>query len=305
MIVVLGSVNLDIQFEVEILPKSGETLHACGKTHFGGGKGANQALAAKRAGADTALFGAVGNDRAAEIALREVMEADVMTLGVTVVENDTGSANIYVDRDGENCIVVAAGANGHVKTDMAVAAIEKARHGFLVLQQEIAFETNKAALELARLSDVKTVLNVSPFDQSSGELAELADIVIANEHEWAKLSSGADNIEAMREWSRKRGQTLVVTRGAAGVVVLAPETEVEVPAPAIKPIDTVGAGDTFCGYFVAELDRGGSLLEAAEIAVVAASTACLHRGAQSSIPRRSDVLNAMAAISDASNLAIP
>ncbi len=294
MIVVLGSINLDIQFEVENLPLAGETLHARGRSHFGGGKGANQVLAAKRAGADAVLFGAVGDDEAAKIALRGLVEAGVTISDVASVQEDTGLANIYVDRLGENCIVVAAGANGLVDADMAAAAVASAKEGFLVLQQEIPFETNNAALAHARRHDVRTVLNVSPFDERSAELSRLADVVIANQHEWARLSNGFDGPDAMREWSRRNSQTLVVTRGAAGVAVSAPQEYFEVAAPAIRPIDTVGAGDTFCGYFAAELDRGSTLREAAEIAVVAASIACLQAGAQKSIPLRSDVVRALA-----------
>ncbi|MBO9196896.1 ribokinase [Rhizobium sp. 16-449-1b] len=294
MIVVLGSINLDIRFEVESLPQAGETLHAHGRSHFGGGKGANQALAARRAGADAFLFGAVGDDQHAEIALQELVESGVSISDVAIVQEDTGSANIYVDWQGENCIVVAAGANGLVDIDMAATAVARAQKGLLVLQQEVPFDTNKAALELARLHDVRTVLNVSPFDATSAKLSRLADVVIANQHEWAKLSDGAEDPEAMRAWSRRNNQILVVTKGAAGVTVSAPEEYFEVAAPGIQPLDTVGAGDTFCGYFAAELDRGGSLREAAEIAVVAASMACLQAGAQPSIPRRPDVLRALA-----------
>lgn len=294
MIVVLGSINLDVRFEVETLPRAGETIHARGRAHFGGGKGANQALAAKRAGADVILFGAVGEDQAAEIVLRELIDADVGLSNVAAVQEATGSANIYVDGRGENSIVVSAGANGLVDVDMAANAVTTAKNGFLVLQQEIPFETNKAVLELAKLRGVKTVLNVSPFDATSRELSRLADIVIANQHEWARLNDGRDGPDALQDWSRMNNQIIVVTMGAAGVFVSAPHEYFEVAAPAIQPIDTVGAGDTFCGYFAAELDHGGTLRAAAQIAVFAASIACLQHGAQPSIPLRGDVLRAQA-----------
>lgn len=294
MIVVLGSINLDIRFDVETLPLAGETLHARGRSYFGGGKGANQVLAAKRAGAEARLFGAVGDDDFAKIALRELVEAGVTLSGVAVVAEETGSANIYVDCLGENCIVVAAGANGLVNIEMVVSAVSAMQGGILVLQQEIPFATNRAALELARLHGVKTILNVSPFDASSAELSRLADIVIANEHEWARLNDGQVGHDAMREWCRRNDKILVVTKGAEGVAVSTAKELFEIAAPAIRPLDTVGAGDTFCGYFAAELDRGGSLREAAKIAVVAASIACLRAGAQPSIPLRHEVLSAMA-----------
>lgn len=145
-------------------------------------------------------------------------------------------------------------------------------------------DIDMAALKLARLHDVRTVLNVSPFDATSAKLCRFADVVIANHCEWAKLSNGEKDPEAMRTWSRWNNQILVVTKGAGGVS--APQEYFEVAAPAIEAIDTVGAGDTFCGYFAAQLDRGSSLREATEIAVVAASIACLQAGAQPSIPMR-------------------
>jgi ribokinase len=293
MIVVLGSINIDMRFEVDSLPGAGETIHARNRAQFGGGKGANQVLAASRAGADAAFFGAVGSDQAAEFALSHLVEAGVDTSKVASVEDDTGSAVIYVDRQGENCIVVAAGANASVDIEMAAAAVSHARDGFLVLQQEIPVATTIAALELARLHDVRTIVNVSPFDGMSSALSQLADIVIANQHEWAGLAGREDTAAAMKEWSRRQQKTVVVTRGAGGVAIASPSEYFEVAAPSIRPVDTVGAGDTFCGYFVAELDRGGSLRQAAEIAVLAASVACMKAGAQSSIPLRHSVLNTL------------
>jgi ribokinase len=290
MIVVLGSINIDICLEVESLPLAGETIHARSRRYFGGGKGANQALAAKRAGAEVAFFGAVGADQNAAKALSELVDADLPISDIAVVEEETGSANIYVDRHGENCIVLMAGANGLVGADTAAAAVQRAMDGLLVLQQEIPFSTTHAALELARSSGVKTIFNVSPFDATSAELARLADIVIANQHEWSQLSGGSEAPARIQEWSHRHQQTIVVTKGAGAVAVASPSEYFEVAAPTIQPIDTVGAGDTFCGYFATELDRGGSLREATEIAVTAASIACLKSGAQTSIPLRDQVL---------------
>ncbi len=293
MIVVLGSVNIDICLEVESLPLAGETVHARSRRYFGGGKGANQVLAAKRAGAEVAFFGAVGPDRYAETALRELVEAGIPISEIAVVEEETGSANIYVDSRGENCIVVVEGANGLVGADAAATAVQRAKGGLLVLQQEIPFAATHRALELARTCGIRTILNVSPFDETSAELSRLADIVIANQHEWSQLSGGVDASTAMQAWSRRHNQTIVVTKGADGVGVASPLEYFEVAAPTIQPRDTVGAGDTFCGYFAAELDRGGSLLEATTIAVTAASIACLKAGAQSSIPLRHEVLGVL------------
>ena len=289
MIVVLGSINIDIRLEVESLPLAGETVHARNRRYFGGGKGANQALAAKRAGGDVAFFGAVGEDQFAQRALGELVEAGVPISDIAVVWEETGSANIYVDRRGENVIVITAGANALVDVEMASAAVSRARGGYLVLQQEISNATTRAALEMARSSGVTTILNVSPFDRSSADLSRLADIVIANQHEWSRLAGGASTPQ---EWSVRHQQTIVVTKGSEGVSVASPSEYFELGAPTIQPVDTVGAGDTFCGYLAAALDLGESLQAAVNGAVTAASMACLKAGAQSSIPARREVLEA-------------
>ena len=293
MIVVLGSINIDIRYEVEELPSAGETIHSLCWSRFAGGKGANQALAAKRAGANVAFFGAAGKDNLAQEALLELREAGVSLSDVVFFSEATGLANIYVDRQGENFIVVTAGANNLVDAKMAEAAVNRADSGFLVLQQEIPVDTTMTALKLARSRGVRTILNVSPFDIISHTFSLLADITIANENEWLRLAEGSEVAASMQTWSKENQKTLVVTKGARGVCVASPSEFFEVAAPSIHAIDTVGAGDTFCGYFAAALDAGQSYQEAARVAVVAASLACREAGTQISIPSREQVRLAM------------
>jgi ribokinase len=256
MIVVLGSINIDIRFQVAHLPGAGQTIHALGQSYFAGGKGANQALAAKRAGAEVAMFGVAGDEPLGKIALSELAASGVPMTDIALTVEGTGAAYIYVDSQGENCIVINAGANALVDAKMAAAAVERAKGGYLVLQQEIPTDTIKTALDLARAAGVRTILNVSPFDAASPVLARLADIVIANETEWEMLAGKMDTPASLQDHSRKHHQAVVVTKGAQGVCVATGDDYFELPAPRIRPVDTVGAGDTFCGYLAAALAAG-------------------------------------------------
>lgn len=133
-------------------------------------------------------------------------------------------------------------------------------------------------MDLARNADVKTILNVTPFGEASAELSEKADIIIANEHEWSQLSATSDVSASMQARSLRHRQAIVVTRGSLGVCVASPDAYFELPASVIRPLDTVGAGDTFCGFPAAALDSGCRLKEASNLAVTAASLACLRVG---------------------------
>lgn len=291
MLVVLGSINADVRHSVTFLPAKGETVIAKSCEISPGGKGANQALAARRCGVEVAMFGAVGNDPVSTLALQNLKDAGVDLAGVKIVEGATGTANVYVDSNGENFIVVVSGANAAVDEKAAELAAFQARNGFLVLQQELPASVVACAMNAATKYAAKTILNLSPVDTVSvSPSVTTADILILNEHEWRVLSGGLDLIVGTSDWSRRHRQTVVVTAGAKGAVVSSPEEHFFLDAPAIVPLDTVGAGDTFCGFFAAELSKGIRLRDAAQLAVIAASRACLVEGAQASIPERMDVL---------------
>ncbi|MFI4976415.1 MAG: ribokinase [Caulobacterales bacterium] len=289
MIVVLGSINVDQTAVVKRLPRAGETLAGGVLRMAPGGKGANQALAARRAGGEVRLVGAVGQDAFAAQALALLAAEGVDLAGVRTVAGATGLGLILVDSSGENMIVVVPGANAQIAEADADLALEGLGEGdVLLLQQEIPAAATGRALELARRRGVTSVLNVAPVLEFTPRLARAASIVIANESEFAMLSGGDPQPlpRSMQEMARANDQTVIVTLGPGGALAATGLEMFDAPALAIEPVDTVGAGDTFCGYLAAGLEAGLDLESAMRRATAAASLACLAPGAQPAIPRR-------------------
>lgn len=287
MITVLGSTNLDLIGTVSRIPKPGETVPGDRFSMAAGGKGANQALAARRAGADVRMFAAAGTDSFADEALKLLRADGVDLSSVRIVEGPTGIAMIFVDTAGENVIAILPGANGTMSAADADAALDGLGIGsVLMLQQEIPQAATERALELGKAQGVVSILNTAPFLPTTKAVAERASIVIANETEFQLLTgAGLDRLDAaMADWARAQNQTVIVTLGGDGARAATPEGSFAVPALKVEPVDTVGAGDTFCGYLAAGLDRGLSLEEAMRRAAVAASLACLKPGAQPAVP---------------------
>ncbi len=290
MITVFGSINMDLIATTAELPKPGETVPGQTFSTAAGGKGANQALAARRSGSNVTMSGAVGNDTFAEPALALLDEAGTDLSSVLKASEPTGTALILVGGNGENMIAVIPGANGTITADEAVKTVEAMAAGdILMLQLEIPAGAVEAALKAAREKGVTTVLNTAPFTQDAVRLSGLADIVVANETEFdlvsGKPSSSSDaRIAALRKLHSQSGQTFVVTLGGDGVVAIRDGEILTTKGLTIEPVDTVGAGDTFCGYLAASLDQGLTFAQALRRAAVAGSLACLARGAQPSIP---------------------
>lgn len=300
MIYVLGSINLDMIATGERLPVPGETLIAHDFVTAPGGKGANQALAVARAGSSVKIFGAVGSDDFVNEALSALKEARVGLEGVASAPGSTGIAIILVDDKGENVIVIVPGANGHVNVKIADTMIEQmSGHDILVLPQEIPAEAIRAALQSAKAKGITSILNIAPTIPETKELALLADIIIANETEYAFLTGGTSDLAQMdvqaAKWAKDNQKTLIITLGGEGVVAFTPDNKFTVEALPIVPIDTVGAGDTFCGFLGAGLDQGLDLEAALKRAAIAGSLACLKPGAQPAIPMLNAVLDAQAA----------
>jgi len=292
MITVLGSTNLDLIGTVSRIPKPGETVPGGDFSMAAGGKGANQALAARRAGAEVRMFCAAGTDSFAADALR-LLKADGVDLSrLKTVAGPTGIAMIFVDAAGENVIAILPGANGAMGPAEAAAALDGLGEGNIVLlQQEIPQAATALALELAQAQGVTSILNTAPFLPTTPELARKASIVIANETEFALLCGGkTEPLDAlMVDWARTHRQTVIVTLGPDGARAATPAGSFSVPALKVDPVDTVGAGDTFCGYLAAGLDAGLELEPAMRRAAVAASLACLKPGAQPAIPHAAEV----------------
>ncbi|WP_075291008.1 ribokinase [Pararhizobium arenae] len=295
MITVFGSINMDLIATTPRLPKPGETLAGTGFTTAAGGKGANQALAATRAGATVRMAGAVGSDAFATDALALMKDAGTDLSAVKVVDDATGTAHILVGGDGENVIIVVASANGKVSTEdalAAVAAMEK--DDTLVLQLEVPAPSIEAALSAAKKAGIRSIINIAPLTSDAARLGRMADIVVANETEFELLAgksglASEDRIAEMRRLHDETGQTIIVTLGAEGVVALRDGTLHTAKGLKIEPVDTVGAGDTFCGYLAASLDAGLDFEKALRRAAVAGSLACLKPGAQPAIPLAAEV----------------
>lgn len=296
MITVFGSINMDLIANTERLPKPGETVAGNGFATAAGGKGANQALAARRAGSTVRMAGAVGEDNFAEPALALLHGAGTDLSAVKRGGTEpTGTALILVGGDGENMIAVVPGANGTVTAKDATVVVDAlSPRDFLMLQFEIPAGSVEQALADARKKGVTTILNLAPLIPDAARLGRLADIVIANETEFERLAgqdgmSAADREAALTSLHAETGQTLIVTLGGDGVIAIRDGQLFRANGLVIEPVDTVGAGDTFCGYFTASLDQGLDFEAALRRAAVAGSLACLKAGAQPSIPVSSEV----------------
>ncbi|HET6387386.1 MAG TPA: ribokinase [Armatimonadota bacterium] len=296
-VVVVGSSNLDLVAQVERAPGPGETV-LC-ETYFTapGGKGANQAVAAARMGAPVVFIACVGDD-AAGAATRAGCERDGIDVRHVVMIPDapTGAAFIWVDRSGENRIVVASGANRRLSpAHVDSAAADFAQAAVVLCQLETPLPTVRRALERGREAGARVILNPAPAAALDRELLSLVDILTPNESEAARLlglpEAQTETPEELAERLLIAGAgAIVLTRGERGVLVLASSgSPVHIPAPPIDVVDTTGAGDVFSGALAAFLAGGADLVTAARLAVTAASLACTRPGAQPSIPPLEEV----------------
>ena len=278
MILVFGSINIDLVVPVPELPRFGETVLGGDCRLLPGGKGANQALAARRAGAAVTMAGAVGSDAFAGTAL-ELLRRDGVDLAlVRQVERPTGLAAIMVGADGENLIAVASGANGGVTAGI-VADDLLGPDTIVLCQMEVPPAATAALIRRAARCGARCILNLAPALPIDRNLFGDLDLLVANETEAATLA------ENSVEFARRLRQAFVITRGAAGsTAFLADGTRLEVPALAVNAVDTTGAGDTFVGALAAGLDQGLALEIALRRASAAAGLACLAHGAQTAMP---------------------
>jgi ribokinase len=293
MITAFGSVNLDLVVRVTRLPGPGETVPGSGFTTAPGGKGANQALAARRAGSSVRMAGAVGSDAFADEALTLLDEGGVDLQRVRTVPGPTGVALIQVDDTGENTIAVVPGANGEVAAADAEELIFSA-HDVLLLQLEVPVAAIEAAAARARSAGAAVLLNFAPFRSDALGLLRHATHLIVNESECALVAEslglpGGAVTEQAGAIAGKTAGTVIVTLGREGAFAVAEEGEHSVPALPIDAVDTVGAGDTFCGYLAAAISEGLGLGDALRLASAAAGLACTKPGAQPAIPHRRDV----------------
>lgn len=291
--VVVGAINVDERLRVARLPRPGETAVGAAFERGLGGKGANQAAAASRAGSRTRLVGAVGGDTAGRWAREVLVEAGTDVTAVLVHEQEqTGRAVIAVDDAAENLILVGLGVGASVTPRDVVAALGDLEDGdVLVLQLELPVEVALAAASTARARGARVVLNAAPAptpgDARVADLLRTVDVLVVNGPEAAALvdaSPDEDGTAAVETLAARTGLPVVGTVGAAGAVVAQDGRSTRIAAPRVTAVDTTGAGDTFTGYLAAGIAAGLDLTEATGRAVRAASIAVTRPGTLQSIP---------------------
>lgn len=278
MITVVGSVNLDITVNVDRHPRRGETVLANRLETGHGGKGANQAVAAARLGADVAFVGAVGRDAAGNELVSHLGQEGIDISAVSVVGESSGTALVTVDESGENTIVVASGANWFVELNDAARAII-GESSVVLSQLEIPFDVVEA---VGRATTGTFILNAAPPAHLPPSLLETVDVLIVNQHE-AMAMAGSLDPDALRAIGVP---TVVATLGAEGAQVVTAGDVGYVPAPPVRPVDTTGAGDAFCGAFAVATDEGRDPFEAATFGTAAGALATRRVGARVGLPDR-------------------
>ena len=301
-VLVVGSSNTDMIIKMDRIPRPGETILGGEFITAAGGKGANQAVAAARAGGGVTFIARLGSDMFGEQALAGFTSEGI---NVTYITRDpaspSGVALIFVGRDGENSIAVASGANGNLSPD----DVQKAREAFagasvLVMQLETPVETLVTAAELAVQAGVRTLLNPAPARSLPNGLLKNISILTPNETE-AELLTGikVDGTSAAEEAAAKliaRGvQTVIITLGARGAFVATADTRRLVPGFKVEAVDTTAAGDTFNGALAVALAKGRPLDQAVRFAHAAAAISVTRMGAQPSAPRREEIEKFLAA----------
>jgi ribokinase len=289
-VVVVGSVNADLVVSVRQLPRAGETVSGGTFARHGGGKGANQAVAAARAGARVALVAAVGADDLGDEALRELAAEGIDVSAVQRLDDvPTGVAVIVVDERGENQIAVASGANAALTGEAVAAALPPLSRGdgVVLLGHEVPPEAVAAGAAAARAAGWQAILNPAP----ARDLIEGLDGVILtpNADEARRLSGEDDVAAAARALAARTGAPVLITLGADGALL---DGE-SFPAPPVDVVDTTGAGDAVNGALAARLAAGDPLHDAVRFALAAASLSTRSPGARAGMPRREDVLAAL------------
>lgn len=291
---VLGSVNVDLIARVARLPAPGETVPGGPLSVALGGKGANQAIAAARAGGRVAMWGAVGAQSFGLDPRAEIASAGVDVAGLAAAEGSTGAALIAVDAAGENSIVVSPGANAQAPR---VVGADGLSGNWLLAQLELDAAFVLAAFEAAQARGATTVLNAAPAIDVPNGLFAATDVLIVNETELARYAgravppdAGEEEIAAAAEaLGLDAKATIVITLGRRGALTLRTGTRIRTAARPAEAVDTTGAGDCFCGALVARLAEGAALEAALDFAAAAAAISVTRAGAAPSMPTRAEI----------------
>lgn len=294
-VVIVGSLNIDLVVNVDRLPGSGETVFGNSLERHPGGKGLNQAVAAARLGATVSMVGAIGDDGSGEWLRRVVIEEGIDDSGISVAPGTSGTAVIEVEPRGENRIIVVAGANESLTAEAVRTAIESFDDVAVVLtQSEVPIEAVRAAMAAGRAAGAKTILNPAPARDYPSDILANVDMLIPNEHEAAEMSgletgSALDTIEVAQELNTRGASCVVITRGERGAVWSTAGNSGQAAAFRVSAIDTVAAGDAFCGGMATAISMGEPFSEALRWASAAGALTATRRGAVPSLPTREEV----------------
>ncbi|WP_414834492.1 ribokinase [Bacillus altitudinis] len=285
-IVVVGSCSMDLVVTSNKRPNAGETVLGESFKTVPGGKGANQAVASARLGADVYMIGRVGDDAYGQDIMSNLQAQGVRTTYMKpVTEMESGTAHIIL-AEGDNSIVVVKGANNEVTPHYVKDALSSIENiGIVLIQQEIPEETVEAVCTICSEKGIPVILNPAPARKVSQQILDQAAYITPNEHEAALMFDGLTIAEALRQYPNK----LLITEGKNGVRYFDGSKEVLVPGYPVKAVDTTGAGDTFNGALAVALTEGNSLYDALAFANLAASISVTKFGAQGGMPTREEL----------------
>lgn len=296
-VVLVGSLNEDTILSLDRLPRPGETIHSLRRIRLFGGKGANQAVASARFGADTTLIGCVGADRAGDEAVANLDANGVATYAIARSESATGTAVVLVDAEGENEVIVSSGANA----DLGGDTVRRALSGLRLRESDIVgvgFEVSEdavgATIAAVAAAGAHLVINPSPVRPLPAAVTTCRCTVIVNESEAAQLASADGARDAAARLAAEFDSIVILTLGSKGALLAVDGGIVHVPAPNVEALDTVGAGDTLFGTFCARLAAGAGPETAVRLAVTAAAIAVTSHGAQDGMPTLQQVHAALA-----------
>ena len=307
MIIVFGSINMDLNIKLKRFPDAGETILSPSYTMTPGGKGANQAMAAARAGSKTAIIGKVGDDGPGMRILQHLKRNEVMTSGVAQSTTfPTGMAMVAKEKGGDNRIIVASGANIEVSADQAPIEVFHDKNVLLV-QMEVPMEQNAIVMKNAKDKGAKVIMNLAPALTVPKALLSLVDYLVVNQIEARQLAKKLqiniddDPAKLAQSLAKEGSLTCIVTLGPEGIVAVEANGKgLKIPSMKIENVvDTTGAGDCFCGTFAACIHEGKDLNTALRMATVASGLSCRAEGTQASYPYLADLEESMEGFAEA------
>lgn len=286
-ITVIGSINMDLVTSTTQMPKVGETVIGQSFHTSPGGKGANQAVAAARLGADVTMIGGVGKDSFGQTLVEHLTNQGINTENIMKVKDtSTGIASIIVS-EADNSIIVVPGANHHITPEVIDKHEDKIIHSdIILLQLEIPLKSVIRAVELAKKHGVRTILNPAPIQKLPKELLEMVDYLTPNEHEQKLLF---DSIDGSDQEIEKYKEKCIVTQGSKGVMIYQNGQKIEIPSIQVEAVDTTGAGDSFNGALATALCDGRDIEEACRFANVIGAISVTKLGAQTGMPTKKEV----------------